>query len=488
MEDLDLNKSAHSPSLDYFESRSAASSPSTNVTLQRETNSPASTSSSSAKKAPSSHFLHDIIGIKQEQHQQQQHQQTNMSPSLNFFKPFLNFAPNQQMMSKMSAKSTPFIECVVCNDKSSGKHYGQYTCEGCKSFFKRSVRRNLTYQCRSGKNCPIDQYHRNQCQHCRFKKCLRMGMKKEAVQQGRNPTTNQNGKKSHSELKICQNDVSQFKPNLTSNFATVQNFVFDQPEMSAANFCLKFIEKIFQFNLTIPFFNSLKTDDQIQLLKRNWCELLFVNLAQFDFDFKKLDFEVDHMGKNFFHIYQSVLSDLKSLKLDIEEYSFLKGLVIYCSNNSEKSDYMENYENVCHTCLRDVSNSKDREKCLRFGKILLCMSTYWRTISSRQVLRHFYNDISQEELLEKIDRNCQEFKHQQLSAFGENLYNLMNQNRSLINEQLVKARLQNGNSLGQKFSIENFMRHQNSFGYLPLSYSSLMLNLRNPFMTTSKTD
>ncbi|KAL6083291.1 hypothetical protein STEG23_034476, partial [Scotinomys teguina] len=71
------------------------------------------------------------------------------------------------------------IECVVCGDKSSGKHYGQFTCEGCKSFFKRSVRRNLSYTCRANRNCPIDQHHRNQCQYCRLKKCLKVGMRRE---------------------------------------------------------------------------------------------------------------------------------------------------------------------------------------------------------------------------------------------------------------------------------------------------------------------
>lgn len=75
----------------------------------------------------------------------------------------------------------PSIECVVCGDKSSGKHYGQFTCEGCKSFFKRSVRRNLTYTCRGNRNCPIDQHHRNQCQYCRFKKCLKAGMRREGT-------------------------------------------------------------------------------------------------------------------------------------------------------------------------------------------------------------------------------------------------------------------------------------------------------------------
>ena len=75
---------------------------------------------------------------------------------------------------------TPMIvECVICGDKSSGKHYGVVTCEGCKSFFKRSVRKNLTYSCRGNHDCPVDQHHRNQCQYCRLKKCFKLGMKKE---------------------------------------------------------------------------------------------------------------------------------------------------------------------------------------------------------------------------------------------------------------------------------------------------------------------
>merc|ERR1712227_864662 len=72
--------------------------------------------------------------------------------------------------------------CKVCGDRASGKHYGLYSCEGCKGFFKRTVRKDLTYSCRDNKHCIIDKRQRNRCQYCRYQKCLQMGMKREAVQ------------------------------------------------------------------------------------------------------------------------------------------------------------------------------------------------------------------------------------------------------------------------------------------------------------------
>ncbi|XP_043221625.1 orphan steroid hormone receptor 2-like isoform X4 [Amphibalanus amphitrite] len=67
--------------------------------------------------------------------------------------------------------------CVVCGDRASGRHYGVVSCEGCKGFFKRSIRKQLGYQCRGTKDCEVTKYHRNRCQYCRLQKCLSMGMR-----------------------------------------------------------------------------------------------------------------------------------------------------------------------------------------------------------------------------------------------------------------------------------------------------------------------
>ncbi|KAL1230749.1 Orphan steroid hormone receptor [Trichinella spiralis] len=75
--------------------------------------------------------------------------------------------------------------CVVCGDKASGRHYGATSCEGCKGFFKRSIRKKIGYVCRGSRDCPVTKFHRNRCQYCRLKKCLAMGMR--TVQAERKP-------------------------------------------------------------------------------------------------------------------------------------------------------------------------------------------------------------------------------------------------------------------------------------------------------------
>ncbi|XP_032303148.1 nuclear receptor subfamily 2 group C member 2 isoform X4 [Coturnix japonica] len=94
----------------------------------------------------------------------------------------------ERLLGKADVQRAQVVEyCVVCGDKASGRHYGAVSCEGCKGFFKRSVRKNLTYSCRSNQDCIINKHHRNRCQFCRLKKCLEMGMKMESVQSERKP-------------------------------------------------------------------------------------------------------------------------------------------------------------------------------------------------------------------------------------------------------------------------------------------------------------
>ncbi|XP_016111565.1 thyroid hormone receptor beta [Sinocyclocheilus grahami] len=73
--------------------------------------------------------------------------------------------------------------CVVCGDKATGYHYRCITCEGCKGFFRRTIQKNLnpTYACKYEGKCVIDKVTRNQCQECRFKKCIAVGMATDLV-------------------------------------------------------------------------------------------------------------------------------------------------------------------------------------------------------------------------------------------------------------------------------------------------------------------
>nr|BAG31995.1 gonad estrogen receptor alpha2 [Xenopus laevis] len=52
----------------------------------------------------------------------------------------------RERMSSANDKGPPSMEstketrfCAVCSDYASGYHYGVWSCEGCKAFFKRSI-------------------------------------------------------------------------------------------------------------------------------------------------------------------------------------------------------------------------------------------------------------------------------------------------------------------------------------------------------------
>ncbi len=69
--------------------------------------------------------------------------------------------------------------CEICGDKSTGRHYKVFSCEGCKNFFRRSVRREREYKCPAYGRCAVDKSQRTRCRACRMAKCLRIGMRKE---------------------------------------------------------------------------------------------------------------------------------------------------------------------------------------------------------------------------------------------------------------------------------------------------------------------
>ncbi|XP_033629696.1 peroxisome proliferator-activated receptor delta-like [Asterias rubens] len=92
--------------------------------------------------------------------------------------------------SNKSFTYNEIIRCQICGDKASGMHYGVYSCEGCKGFYRRTQRMKLKYKpCPywESKPCDINIKSRNKCQYCRFQKCVSLGMSTGAVRMGRVP-------------------------------------------------------------------------------------------------------------------------------------------------------------------------------------------------------------------------------------------------------------------------------------------------------------
>ncbi|XP_033110455.1 steroid receptor seven-up-like [Anneissia japonica] len=77
--------------------------------------------------------------------------------------------------------------CEVCGASASGLHFGVFTCEGCKCFYRRTIKEGANYVCPKSNSCSVTMETRNSCRYCRFQKCMALGMCKEGIKLGRRP-------------------------------------------------------------------------------------------------------------------------------------------------------------------------------------------------------------------------------------------------------------------------------------------------------------
>ncbi|XP_056137782.1 nuclear receptor subfamily 2 group C member 1 [Lampris incognitus] len=142
----------------------------------------------------------------------------------------------------------PVVEyCVVCGDKASGRHYGAVSCEGCKGFFKRSIRKNLVYTCRGSGECVINKHHRNRCQYCRLQRCIVVGMKQDSVQCERKPMEVSTREKSVN--CAASTEKIYIRKNLCSPLAATPTFVTDKETARSTSL----LESSMLLNIQQPF-------------------------------------------------------------------------------------------------------------------------------------------------------------------------------------------------------------------------------------------
>ncbi|XP_051552462.1 retinoic acid receptor RXR-alpha-B isoform X1 [Myxocyprinus asiaticus] len=297
--------------------------------------------------------------------------------------------------------------CAICGDRSSGKHYGVYSCEGCKGFFKRTVRKDLTYTCRDNKDCIIDKRQRNRCQYCRYQKCLAMGMKREEKKESHTGHTGHEAvqeerqrakERSEGEFSSCANEDMPVEKILEAELAVepkTETYVeanlgvpANSPNDPVTNICQAADKQLFtlvEWAKRIPYFSDLPLDDQVILLRAGWNELLIASFSHRSIAVKDgiLLATGLHVHRNSAHtagvgaIFDRVLTELVSkmrdMQMDKTELGCLRAIVLFnpdskgLSNPSE----VEALRERVYASLEAYCKQKYPDQPGRFAKLLL---------------------------------------------------------------------------------------------------------------------
>ncbi|XP_058808463.1 retinoic acid receptor RXR-alpha-B [Phymastichus coffea] len=284
--------------------------------------------------------------------------------------------------------------CSICGDRASGKHYGVYSCEGCKGFFKRTVRKDLTYACREERHCLIDKRQRNRCQYCRYQKCLTMGMKREAVQEERQRTKEREasganpGSVAGSEAESCTSSSHADMPiellleaERRFDFLGENQAAYDQYSTHGN----RQIRQMVEWAKRIPQFTSLPLEDQALLLRAGWCELLIAEFSHRSIDIEdgiilttgltlhRNSAQQAGVGPIFERVLTELVLKMKTMKMDKAELGCLRAIILLNPEirglkNSHDVDLLR--EKVYSTLDEYVKQHRPDEPG-RFAKLLL---------------------------------------------------------------------------------------------------------------------
>ncbi|CAD6186500.1 unnamed protein product [Caenorhabditis auriculariae] len=215
--------------------------------------------------------------------------------------------------------------CTVCNDNASGYHYGVMSCEGCKGFFRRSVQKNMTYQCHKSSACKVDRISRNRCQACRYEKCVKAGMNKDQVRLQDKKNRRKGVDEKENELDETKKDVSRIQ-----EVATAYREAF--PDGYIVESLKAALSRVHYFITKVPEFESF---DSVEMARRAEAALRGVMLLRSAFSADPCEC-IKPLEPRFDEVVMKLRSNVKELKL--EELSLLSAIYISQANSNGEDD------------------------------------------------------------------------------------------------------------------------------------------------------